>query len=277
MYNSNIERSQPRIDCTVGSSILGYASMNNDTTFSIYRIVHFASGRCYVGQSNNPKHRISTHYSLLKHNTHKNEYLQKAWNKYGKSSFYSEIIENGILKKDADERERYWIAYFDSYKNGFNGTIGGYGTGGKPSPCEWNGIRYGSITEAAEALGIDFRAMQRRFQRDCHCDADMHGSKKGCIWNGVFYETVREAAIALGITTNAMKSRIYKSSHRRTRIMPPQDNENNPACKLSNQQVIEIRERYAKGGIYQRELAREYNVTRVTISMIVNHKRRSGL
>lgn len=184
--------------------------MNDNVMFSIYRIVHFATGLCYVGKSNNPYRRRIDHYSHLKHNTHKNTHLQRAWNKYGRDAFYFEVLEKNILKTDIDERERFWIRYFDSYKTGFNKTVGGDGTGGKTTPCEWNGIKYNSITEAAQALGIDFRAMQRRFQRGCFCDADMHGSKKGCMWNGVHYETVKEAAIANGVTLHAMKGRIFK-------------------------------------------------------------------
>lgn len=275
MYNLEIVYCQPRVFRTADSSIFGYASMINNTTFSIYRIVHFASGLCYVGQSNDPNHRRSNHYSHLNRNTHKNEHLQRAWNKYGREGFYFEVLERDILKSDADEREVFWINHFDSYRNGFNQTIGGYGTGGKPTPCEWNGVKYNSVTEAAKALGINFRAMMRRLQRGCACDADMHGSKKGCVWDGVFYETIREAAIAVGVSTSTMKGRIYKSRHRKTRISPPQDNENNPQYKLTNCQVIEIRKRFALERTPHGEIAKEYNVSRSTITMIINGKRRS--
>jgi hypothetical protein len=50
--------------------------------------------------------------------------LYQAFNKYGIENFnFEEIeeIENSLL----DEREKYWINYFDSYKNGYNSTLGG--------------------------------------------------------------------------------------------------------------------------------------------------------
>ena len=50
----------------------------------------------------------------------------KAIKKYGWDNFTHEIIETNIQTlEDAKEREIYWIDYFDSYKNGYNSTIGG--------------------------------------------------------------------------------------------------------------------------------------------------------
>jgi predicted XRE-type DNA-binding protein len=49
--------------------------------------------------------------------------------------------------------------------------------------------------------------------------------------------------------------------------------ERHPCSKLTEQQVIEIRNRYANGGIKQRQLATEYDVKQSTISEIVNGKK----
>ena len=51
-------------------------------------------------------------------------------------------------------------------------------------------------------------------------------------------------------------------------------NEQNPSCKLSNSQVIEIRQRFAKGGLTKAELAREYGVSRGQIWQIVTLRER---
>ena len=50
--------------------------------------------------------------------------LYKAFRKYGVENFtFEEIeeVENDLL----DEREKYWISFYDSYYNGYNSTIGG--------------------------------------------------------------------------------------------------------------------------------------------------------
>lgn len=47
-------------------------------------------------------------------------------NKYGVSHFYPEAIEE-CDDSSLDSREVFWIQYYDSYKNGYNATIGGDG------------------------------------------------------------------------------------------------------------------------------------------------------
>ena len=48
--------------------------------------------------------------------------------KYGLNNFALEIIEECAQDK-LDEREVYWIEYYDSYHNGYNETFGGQGLG----------------------------------------------------------------------------------------------------------------------------------------------------
>ena len=72
--------------------------------------------------------------------------LKRAMAKYGKENFVREVIEDGILPELLNEREIYWIAHFEDFKNGYNMTIGGDGTGaGENHP------RYGK-KHSAEAI-----------------------------------------------------------------------------------------------------------------------------
>lgn len=50
--------------------------------------------------------------------------------------------------------------------------------------------------------------------------------------------------------------------------------ESNPAAKLTDDQVSEVRRKYATGQVLQRELAVEFQTTQGVISMIVNNKTR---
>lgn len=50
--------------------------------------------------------------------------LYKAFNKYGKENFVCEEIEE-VPNELLDEREKYWIKYYNSYYKGYNSTIGG--------------------------------------------------------------------------------------------------------------------------------------------------------
>ena len=46
-----------------------------------------------------------------------------------------------------------------------------------------------------------------------------------------------------------------------------------PAAKLTDEQIVEIREAYARGGCTQTDLAESYGITQGLVSLIVNGKR----
>lgn len=95
----------------------------------IYSITNLINGKRYIGQTYDFKYRWMRHKSYLKHNTEHNAHLQNAWNKYGSENFIFEIIENCSFE-ELDEREIYWIKYYDSKNNGYNFADGGLGCKG---------------------------------------------------------------------------------------------------------------------------------------------------
>lgn len=95
----------------------------------IYRIVNKINNKCYVGQSIDINNRIKSHFYYLSRNWYGNYKLQNAWNKYGEDNFYWEVIEE-CLEENLDEREIYWISFYNSFNNGYNQTQGGQGTRG---------------------------------------------------------------------------------------------------------------------------------------------------
>ncbi|MCH8517484.1 MAG: GIY-YIG nuclease family protein [Cyclobacteriaceae bacterium] len=58
----------------------------------IYCIQCVATGKVYIGQSNDIRGRKYQHMYHLARNTHNNRYLQRAYNKYGVSSFTFSIL-----------------------------------------------------------------------------------------------------------------------------------------------------------------------------------------
>ena len=53
--------------------------------------------------------------------------LYQSIRKYGLDNFIFEIIEELEDYSIAAEREKYWIQYYNSYKNGYNESLGGDG------------------------------------------------------------------------------------------------------------------------------------------------------
>jgi len=95
-------------------------------TYKIYGVLNPKSNKHYVGK---------TKHSLLKR---KKEHIAAANRKTGSHKFYDcilvegdnlvwFIIEDGLTEENVNEREQYYIFLYDSFNNGYNGTLGGDG------------------------------------------------------------------------------------------------------------------------------------------------------
>lgn len=90
----------------------------------IYKITNNINGKIYIGQSVSPARRFNSHISGTL-----NSAIHNAIKKYGEENFSFDIIEGPI--QNYNEREIYWIKFYDSYNTGYNRTIGGeYSIGG---------------------------------------------------------------------------------------------------------------------------------------------------
>lgn len=88
----------------------------------IYKITNKINNHCYIGQSINIKKRWWSHKNYREFQ--KDYPLYRAFKKYGIENFVFEVIEECRVS-ELDEKEKYWINYYDSYINGYNQTIGG--------------------------------------------------------------------------------------------------------------------------------------------------------
>lgn len=92
----------------------------------IYKITSVENNKIYIGQTKNKRKRIDEHKYNLRHNQHHSNYMQRCFNKYGEETFRFEIIET-CDTENVDERECYWIAFYNANnkKFGFNSESGG--------------------------------------------------------------------------------------------------------------------------------------------------------
>ena len=84
---------------------------------------------CYIGQTNNIQQRRYKHEKYDPYTISIVEYeypLSRGIRRHGKNYYEFFIIESGIEDaQEAIDREAYWIAYYDTYNNGYNQTPGG--------------------------------------------------------------------------------------------------------------------------------------------------------
>ena len=94
----------------------------------IYRYVNTINNKCYVGQTSNPKKRREQHKSAALTELKKSAFYD-AVREFGLEKFRYEVLEIVDIDKRND-REKYWIQYYDSYNKGYNQTVGGIGMDG---------------------------------------------------------------------------------------------------------------------------------------------------
>ena len=90
----------------------------------IYKITNTINGKSLGQTIQNVKERFYQHCATKCSKAVSNMAIHRAIKKYGKSNFTVEVIEE-IDSANLNDRERYWIKYYNSYNNGYNSTKGG--------------------------------------------------------------------------------------------------------------------------------------------------------
>ena len=92
----------------------------------IYKITNTINGKAYIGQtSRTVKQRFNEHAWC------RSSFIGRAIHKYGRENFTIEILEKCETLAQANEREKYYVKFFNCKSpNGYNLTDGGEGTQG---------------------------------------------------------------------------------------------------------------------------------------------------
>ena len=95
----------------------------------IYKITNQLNQKCYIGKTTalNPEERWKEHKRSRNNDRCKQRALYRALNKYGIDNFVFEILEEVSLE-EINEKEEYYIQFYNSYHKGYNETLGGDGT-----------------------------------------------------------------------------------------------------------------------------------------------------
>lgn len=96
----------------------------------IYRAHFTNSDKCYIGITNNLENRKRQHLKDTLRGADRK--FHKAIKKYGEPIF--EILETCQTINELYDAEKRYISQYDSFKNGYNSTLGGEGTFGSPRP-----------------------------------------------------------------------------------------------------------------------------------------------
>lgn len=99
----------------------------------IYKATNMVNGKVYVGQTvNTLKYRKEQHWREAICSSHKNTHFHNALLKYGIDNFDFEVIDRARDVNELNEKEIYWISYYNStdsrygYNKDSGGKSGGY-------------------------------------------------------------------------------------------------------------------------------------------------------
>lgn len=93
----------------------------------IYKITNKINNKIYIGKTlKTIEERWKEHCKDYKKDSEEKRPLYSAMKKYGIENFKIEEIEKCNINI-VNEREKYWIEYYSSFKNGYNATKGGDG------------------------------------------------------------------------------------------------------------------------------------------------------
>ena len=93
----------------------------------IYKITNQVNNKVYIGQTSSSINiRFAQHIRDSRKEKNNTRPLYRAILKYGEDNFSIELLEECPVHI-VDERERFWIEKYQSFKYGYNATIGGEG------------------------------------------------------------------------------------------------------------------------------------------------------
>ena len=186
----------------------------------IYKITKKENGKSYIGQSNDIERRIKEHQSKRT----RPYPIELAIQKYGKDAFTYEVLEECSLE-ELDEREKYWIAYYNTYKGfGYNCNIGG-------------GTSSGENNGRAKLTEEDVRYIRTAYNNHLR-RRDVYELFKDKISFGTF------AGVWDGTTWSYIMPEVYTEENKKYYMRQATNGEKSSKAILTNEEVIVLRKRY---------------------------------
>lgn len=118
----------------------------------IYKITNIINNKVYIGLTNDWKRRKREHFNGSKIKC----YIDKEISQNPKN-FIFEVIDQCESREEIEQKEIYWISYYNSYKEGYNKTTGGFL--GCCWDCQGEKNPRAQLT-AEDVANIRFRRMQ---------------------------------------------------------------------------------------------------------------------
>lgn len=240
----------------------------------IYKILNTNNGKFYIGSSKNILKRYKQHLKELEKGKHINRHLQSSFNKYGDvfKLIILEICNENILS----EREKYYIDYTKSLDEKIGYNINPFAD----RPPSWKGKKHTNETKekmSKSQKGKITNDYVRQVASKTHKNKKL--SKEQILFlkehfkgknNPMYNKSVYD--VWLEKYGKEIADEKY-NSWINNKIKNSLKGDNNPSCKIKNDDAKIIYERILNGESVS-NIAKEYNVNKITIYNIKNGKRK---
>lgn len=216
----------------------------------IYKYTNKKNGKIYIGQTINPSQRFNQHKSSAFNERDKsyNYPLHRAFRKYGIEQFDYEVIASTEDTEALNLLERYFIEKFDSIKNGYNILEGGLNSTREMKDETKLKLTFSSRSELTKEEVIELRIAYQN-----------HLSPSE-IYNNKYKDRLQYASFM-----NIWSGKRYG-------MIMPEVFEEKRRAKLNEEIVYNIRLDRIKENLSYEKLASKYNISKSTISDIINNR-----
>lgn len=242
----------------------------------IYKATNITNGKSYIGkwamEIVDMRRQRHWHYAFVKQAQTK---FHRALRKYGWDNFKWEVIDKAENHEELNEKEKYWVKHYDTFKNGYNMTLGGDGKWGykhsdesRRKMSENRVITKEDIIENAKAQGtkpflvfdIDTGFIVGEYEVIKWCADDLnikYQSTIGNALNGIYHS----AGGYVFIEKDEYSDELLEEKLELARGALDNNGANNPNAKLTVEQVQQIKIMMNDGADYKK-IQEVYDISR---------------
>lgn len=199
----------------------------------IYKIKNLVTNKIYVGSSTNIKKRWRDHKWHLKEGIHHNSHLQSSYNKYGLNNFIFSIEIECDVNELLNEEKKTVLKYKSNDRN--------FGYNKNDPKTIFIGKKSKEILNEKSSLR-------------------MKGNK-----NPMFGKTGEDCPKHAYVLSDEKRKKMSEWAKNRK-------GSNSNASKLTEKEVLKIRDLYQTKNLSQTKMSEIFNVTQATISDVINKK-----
>ncbi len=186
----------------------------------IYKITKKDNGKSYIGQSVNVQARLNQHQ--WKHDN--SSPIDNAISANGQEAYIFEVLEECNIE-DLEEREKYWITYYNTYKGfGYNCNEGG---------SQFHGENNGrTILTEQDVIKIRMAYANHEKRKDVYAEFEdkISFSAFASVWDGSSWSYIMPE--------------VYTEKNKQYYMKQATNGELSPKAKITNEEVLKLRKLY---------------------------------